>query len=99
ILNHRITNVDGKLNAYYCANNRTVCEFAEKDLKLNFPYGYSGFLLLESNYFNARVNNERNDFDIKPLRTDAFTTLSWDLINEELKKTVTDLVKEGIPET
>jgi hypothetical protein len=99
ILNHRIENVYGKLNAYYCANNRTVCEFADKDLKLNFPYGYSGFLLLESNYFNTRVNNERNDFDIKPLRTDAFTTLSWDLINEELKKTVTDLVKEGIPET
>ncbi len=99
ILNHSIENVNGKLNAYYCANNRTVCEFADKDLKLNFPYGYSGFLLLESNYFNTRVNNERNDFDIKPLRTDAFTTLSWDLINEELKKTVTDLVKEGIPET
>ncbi|MEQ9376246.1 MAG: ATP-binding protein [Imperialibacter sp.] len=98
-LNHRIENVDGNLYAYYCANNRTVCDFAEKDLKLNFPYGYSGFLLLESNYFNSRVNNERNDFDIKPLRTDAFTTLSWDLINEELKKTVTDLVKEGIPET
>jgi hypothetical protein len=98
-LNHRIENVDGNLYAYYCANNRTVCDFAEKDLKLNFPYGYSGFLLLESDYFNSRVNNERNDFDIKPLRTDAFTTLSWDLINEELKKTVTDLVKEGIPET
>lgn len=98
-LNHRIENVDGKLNAYYCANNRTVCEFAEKDLKLNFPYGYSGFLLLESTYLNTRVNHERNDFDIKPLRTDAFTTLSWDIINEELKKTVTDLVKEGIPET
>lgn len=98
-LNHRIENVDGKLNAYYCANNRTVCEFAEKDLKLNFPYGYSGYLLLESKYLNTRVNHERNDFDIKPLRTDAFTTLSWDLINEELKKTVTDLVKEGIPET
>lgn len=99
ILNHRIENIDGKLNAYYCANNRTVCDFAEKDLKLNFPYGYSGFLLLESTYLNTRVNHERNDFEIKPLRTDAFTTLSWDLINEELKKTVTELVKEGIPET
>jgi hypothetical protein len=98
-LNHRIENVYGNLNAYHCANNRTVCEFAEKDLKLNFPYGYSGFLLLESSYFNTRVNNERNDFDIKPLRTDAFSTLSWDLINAELKKAVIDLVKEGIPET
>jgi hypothetical protein len=98
-LNHRIENTNGNLFAYYCANNRTVCDFSEKDLKLNFPYGYSGFLLLESDYFNSRVNNERNDFDIKPVRTDAFTTLSWELINEELKKTVTDLVKEGIPET
>lgn len=98
-LNHRIENIDGNLYAYYCANNRTVCDFAEKDLKLNFPYGYSGFLLLESEYLNRRVNNERNDFDIKPVRTDAFTTLSWELINEELKKVVTDLVKEGIPET
>lgn len=98
-LNYRIENTDGNLYAYYCANNRTVCDFAEKDLKLNFPYGYSGFLLLESEYLNSRVNNERNDFDIKPIRTDIFTTLSWELINEELKKNVTDLVKEGIPET
>lgn len=98
-LNHRIENVDGNLYAYYCANNRTVCDFAEKDLKLNFPYGYSGFLLLESDYLNRRVNHERNDFDIKPVRTDAFTTLSWDLINEDLKKIVTGLVIEGIPET
>lgn len=98
-LNHRIENAEGKLNAYYCANNRTVCEFADKDLKLNFPYGYSGFLLLESKYFDSRVNNERNDFDIKPIRTDLYTTLSWELINEELKKNVTDLVRAGIPET
>lgn len=98
-LNHRIENIGGNLYAYFCANNRTVCEFAEKDLKLNFPYGYSGFLLLESDYLGSRVNHERNDFDIKPVRTDAFTTLSWDLINEDLKKIVTDLVKEGIPET
>jgi hypothetical protein len=99
ILNHRIENIGGNLYAYYCANNRTVCDFSEKDLKLNFPYGYSGFLLLESEYLNSRVNNERNDFDIKPVRTDAFTTLSWEIINEELKKAVTDLVKKGIPET
>lgn len=98
-MNYRIEDTDGDLYAYYCANNRTVCEFAEKDLKLNFPYDYSGILLLESEYFDHRVNNDRNDFSIKPLRTDAFSTLSWDLINGELKKVVTDLVKEGIPLT
>lgn len=99
ILNHTIENVAGKLYAYYCGNNRTVCEFSDKDLKLTFPYDYSGFLLLESSYFNSRVNNERNDFTIFPVRTDAFSTLSWEMINEELKKVITDLVKEGIPRT
>lgn len=99
ILNHKITNNSGKLFAFYCANNRAVCEFSEKELKLTFPYNYSGFLLLESEYFNSRVNNERNDFDIFPVRVDAFSSLSWEIINEELKKIVTDLVKEGIPLT
>ena len=54
-LNHRIENTQGKLNAFYCANNRTVCEFSDKDFKLSLPYGYSGFLLLESAYFNEKV--------------------------------------------
>tara|TARA_R110002020_G_scaffold51034_8_gene144596 strand:+ start:4528 stop:6459 length:1932 start_codon:yes stop_codon:yes gene_type:complete len=99
ILNHKISNNSGKLFAFYCANNRAVCEFSEKELKLTFPYNYSGFLLLESEYFNSRVNNERNDFDIFPVRVDAFSSLSWEIINEELKKIVTELVKEGIPHT
>lgn len=98
-LNHRIEKTPGNLYAYYCANNRTVCAFSEKDFNLSFPYGYSGFLLLESKYLDSRVNHARNDFDIKPIRIDAFTTISWELINDELKCVVTDLVKAGIPET
>ena len=98
-LNHRIENTQGKLNAFYCANNRTVCEFSDKDFKLSLPYGYSGFLLLESAYFNEKVNNERNDFDIFPIRTDMFSSLSWEMINEQLKIVIAELVKEGIPET
>src|SRR5690606_37888586 len=61
--------------------------------------GYSGFMLLESEYFNQKVNNERNDFDIYPVKTDIFSTLSWEMINTELKKHFSDLVKEGVPET
>ena len=98
-LNHRIENTQGKLNAFYCANNRTVCEFSDKDFKLSLPYCYSGFLLLESAYFNEKVNNERNDFDIFPIRTDMFSSLSWEMINEQLKIVIAELVKEGIPET
>lgn len=99
ILNHRIENESGKLNAFYCANNRTVCEFSDKDFKLSLPYGYSGFLLLESEYLDTKVNHERNDFDIYPFRTDLYSPISWDIINMKLKSIISEIVKEGIPET
>jgi hypothetical protein len=99
LLNYKIETVPGSLHAYYCANNRTVCAFEDKDFKISMPYGYSGFMLLESEYFNKTVNNERNDFDIFPVKTDIFSTLSCEMINTELKKHFSDLVKEGVPET
>lgn len=98
-LNHHIDDTFGNLYAFYCANNRTVNEFSDKEFKLSLPYGYSGYLLLESPYFDKNVNNERNDFSIFPVKTDAFSPLSWELINEDLKKVIIELVKEGIPKT
>lgn len=99
LLNYKIDNSNGSLYAYYCANNRTVCQFEDKDFKISMPYGYSGFLLLESEYFNNKVNHERNDFDIYPVKTDMFCTLSWEMINTELKKHFSEIVKDGVPET
>lgn len=99
LLHYKIENVPGPLYSFYCANNRTVCPFEDKDFKISMPYGYSGFMLLESEYFNQKVNNERNDFDIYPVKIDIFSTLSWEMINNELKKQFGELVKEGIPET
>lgn len=99
LLNYIVENKEGSLYSYYCANNRTVCDFETKDLKISMPYGYSGFILLESEYFNQKVNNERNDFDIFPVKTDIFSTLSWEMINNELKKQISLLVNEGVPET
>lgn len=98
-LNYFITNESGKLNAFYCANNRSVCSFSDSDFNFTLPNGYSGFMLCESNYFDSHVNNERNNFEIMPKRTDLFSTLSWEMINEELKVVLTKLIKEGIPET
>lgn len=98
-LHHIIKKEVGNMNAYYCANNRTVCDFEKQELKFSMPYGYSGFMLLESEYFNEKVNNERNDFDIFPVRTDLVSTLSWEMINTELKKEIAELVKKGVPET
>lgn len=99
IMHHQISKKEGTLYAYYCANNRTVCDFASKDLKINMPYGYSGFILIESNYLNKHVNNERNDFDIFPVKTDLFSTISWEMINNSLKPEIAEIIKSGIPET
>lgn len=99
LLHYKIENIEGSLNAFYCANNRAVCEFSEKDLKISMPYNYSGYMLLESNYFDTKVNNDRNNFDIFPVKTDVFSPLSWELINTEVKKSIGELVKEGVPET
>lgn len=98
-LNYLIEKTGGALHAYYCANNRTVCEFSEKDLKITLPGGYSGFLLVEADYLSAHVNNNRNDFDIYPIRTDVFSSLSWEMINDALKAKISAIVKADIPET
>ncbi len=96
-LNFFLENEPGKLSAFYCANNRTVCEFFEKDLKLSLPNGYSGFFLLESPYLDPKVNHERNDFTIYPVRTDQFSSLSWELINDELKRQFAEIVTSVVP--
>lgn len=97
-LNYVLESHAGKLFAFHCANNRTVCEFSDKDLKLSLPHGYSGFFLLESSYLDPKVNHERNDFAIFPVRTDQFSSLSWELINEELKKQFSEIVFGEIPD-
>ncbi len=98
-LYYEIRKVSGDLHAYYCANNRTVCDFSDKDLKISLPYDYSGFLLLESKYLDSHANNERNDFDIFPIKTDVYSTISWEQINSSLKKTIAKVIKAGIQET
>ncbi len=99
ILNYWVENANGKLNAFYCGNNRTVCEFSEQDFRISLPYGYSGFFLLESEYLSSRVNNERNKFEIYPVMTDLFSSISWEMINTKLKSEIAEIVKEGIPDT
>lgn len=99
VLNYFIKPEDGRLEAYHCADHRTVCSFADKDLKISLPYGYSGYFLLNSNYLHERVKNDRNDFEIFPFKTDLWSTISWDTINNHLKGEISEIVRAGIPET
>lgn len=97
-LSYNIEAKPGRLDAFYCANNRTVAEFSDKDFNLTLPSGYSGFFLLESDYLDQHINNERNEFSIFPIKTDAFAKISWDMINSSLKTVLSELVRENIPE-
>ena len=96
-LYYKISKSDGGLHAFYCANGRTVCEFSEKDLKISLPNGFSGYLLLESDYLDEHVDNERNDFDIFPIKTDLYSKLSWKDINTHLKGIISPIIARNIP--
>ena len=95
-LTHFVEGSKGQVHAFYCANRRSVCPFSSKGFK---PQGFNGMLLLESDFFNdERLDNFRNDFDIYPVQLDMFHTLSWELINRELRSVVSGLVHKEIPE-
>lgn len=98
VLYYKISEEAGSLNAFHCANKRTVCEFSDNDLKISLPNKFTGYFLLESDYFNNHINNERNEFEIFPVKSDAFCTLSWEMINTDLKKVISSLVKVSIPD-
>lgn len=98
VLHHHIIHGDSPFFAFYCGDNRTVCEFSDQDFKLTMPAEYAGFLLVESEYLDKHVNNERNNFGIYPVRTDVYSTISWEMINNELKKILSDLIQQDIPE-
>lgn len=98
ILYHKISKSSGSLNAFHCANDRTVCEFSDKDLKISLPNDFTAYFLLISDYFDRHINNERNEFDIFPVRTDFLSPLSWEIINAHLKKVISSLVKDRIPD-
>ena len=93
-LYHFISETTGRLDSFHCANGRTVCQFLDHDFK---PQGFYGWLLLESDYFNEKANNDRNDFDIFPVRIDLWSSLSWEMINSSLKTVISKIVHSEIP--
>lgn len=96
-LYYKISQDEGGLHAFYCANRRTVCEFSEKDFNISLPNGFSGYLLIESKYLDEHIDNARNDFDIYPIETDLYNVLSWRDINAHLKSTISTIIALNIP--
>jgi len=97
INSENITNHDG----YYCADNRVVIKNSQLEQKKRFNcfHGVNILFLLSSEYFDQNVNDERDDFNIKPVQknSDLYSNLSWTDIHSKLSSKVREVcLKKGI---
>lgn len=83
----------------YCANEREVCEFFKSDnsFKLYKTDKKKIYLLLTSAYFDeeGKVNNARDDFNIKPKQTDLQCPINFETIDNKLKEEISKLFKDN----
>ena len=86
---------------YYCANGRAVEKFKGDASFKALHGGYSSVILLSSEYFDSRVNDERNEFTFKEEENedDLFNPLSFSKINDELKLHLNKIIQENIQDT
>lgn len=85
----------GKRHHSYCANKRAVTPF---DFKVNVPNSDSSIMLLTSDYFDERDNDERNKLDIHPAKTDSYCPVSMDMIDLELHKEASAIMASQYPD-
>ena len=90
----------GILKGFYCANHHTVCRFKEKKLCINPIDNYSSVFLLESSFFDDKVYDERNDFNISPFQKEnlRFGDLSWEDINQALELAIEEILFTKFPD-
>lgn len=86
------------VQAFNCANHRTVSSFSDNGFKLTFPKSVSGYFLLESEYLDSHVENNRNTFSIFPKQETMLAQISWEKIKNALKPIIADIVKEEVEE-
>lgn len=86
------------LTDFYCANKLAVCRLKDKEFRITPLEGVKTTLLLTSDFFDKRVNDERNDFDIFPKITNLTNPLSWEVINNQLREIIKEIIYEKYPE-
>jgi len=86
---------------YYCAGKRVVKKNSELDQskKIKLFKQFKILFLLESKYLDENVKSDtRDDFAIYPKRKnseDLYGSISWEEINEKMKKIIEDIAKEN----
>lgn len=91
---------DFKNEGFYVANNRVVIKNSDLDQesKYNLPKekDLRIFYILESDYFDKNVNDERNELQIYPKRKNSleFEDLNWNDIYNELENQLKEIYRE-----
>lgn len=82
-------------SGYYVAHGRQVKEFT-KEVKIpKLPDNSFAIMFLSSKYFDDRINDDRNGFDID---MNIAKPLSFGLINDELKKHMDKILFDNLPQ-
>lgn len=81
-------------SAYFCANGRTVKK-VRTNIIPNLPKEIYSIILVSSDYLDAHVNNERNEFDI--IEEGEIGFLSWDNIYNKLVSEIEEILVTEFP--
>lgn len=91
-----------RIDGVYCADNRVVTANSTLDQKAQFKAfsGINFFYMISSEYLDENLNDERDEFTIKPVQTnqsEMYKALSWTDIHQHLKQKVKLIcLKHGI---
>ncbi|ARJ57388.1 ATP-binding protein [Campylobacter cuniculorum] len=100
VLSYLFGNNEFKNEGFYVANHRVVVKNSDldQDSKYNLPKekDLRIFYILESDYFDKNVNDERNEFQIYPKQKNSleFQDLNWNEIYNELENQLKEIYKE-----
>lgn len=94
-----LTRNDNKHQLMYCANERTVTAFKNISLGI-LPDSKNAIMLLTSDYFDERINDERNEFtfDFSENNPDADNPITGKQINDKLKSLINKIMETTYPE-
>lgn len=98
ILRYKLCCKQGSIQAFCCANHRSVSSFSDNGFKITFPANVSGYFLLESEYLDQHIDNDRNTFSIFPRQQTMLSPISWADINQKLKQIIAEIVKTDVPD-
>ena len=84
---------------YYCAHGRTVKPFTKTITNKFLPNNESSIMLLTSDYFNERTNNEWNEFTFSMSENNKslLNPLPIPVINDRLKGIIDSILLERYP--